>query len=95
MKIILKIIVTFLLLINLSNAKDYNYKKIKLLFEEDSNIYKVNDYNIKTDYDHRIAMAFMVMGTKLGPLKIQDSNSINTSFPSFVNEFNKIGGKIV
>ena len=45
MKVILKIVVTFLLLINLSNAKDYNYKKIKLLFEEDSNIYEVKYSN--------------------------------------------------
>ncbi len=65
------------------------------LFIYPSKTYKINDNSIKTDYDHRIAMAFMVMGTKLGPLKIQDSNSINTSFPSFVNEFNKIGGNIV
>ena len=50
--------------------------------------------NIKTDYDHRIAMAFAVMGSKVGTLKIKDSESINTSFPSFKNEFNKIGGNI-
>ena len=45
MKFFLKIIVTFLLLINFTNAKDYNYKKIKLLFEEDSNIYEVKYSN--------------------------------------------------
>ena len=39
-------------------------------------------------------MAFAVMGSKIGPLNIEESNSINTSFPSFVNEFNTIGGKI-
>ena len=49
---------------------------------------------IKTDFDHRIAMAFAVMGTKIGPLEIEEANSINTSFPSFVDEFNKIGGQI-
>ena len=35
-------------------------------------------------------MAFAVMGTKIGPLEIEDANSINTSFPSFVDEFNKM-----
>ena len=31
-------------------------------------------------------MAFAVMGTKIGPLKIEESNSINTSFPNFKDE---------
>ena len=39
-------------------------------------------------------MAFAVMGTKIGPLEIKEANSINTSFPTFVNELNKIGGLI-
>ena len=55
---------------------------------------EIKNNNIKTDFDHRIAMAFAVMGSKIGPLNIKESNSINTSFPSFVNEFNTIGGKI-
>ena len=54
----------------------------------------IKNKTIKTDFDHRIAMAFAVMGTKIGPLEIEDANSINTSFPSFVDEFNKIGGHI-
>ena len=49
---------------------------------------------IQTDFDHRIAMSFCVMGTKLGPLNIKDSISINTSFPTFKNELNKLGGNI-
>ncbi len=56
--------------------------------------FDIKNKSIKTDYDHRIAMAFAVMGTKIGPLKIEDANSINTSFPSFVDEFNKIGAHI-
>ena len=39
-------------------------------------------------------MAFCVMGTKIGPLNIEDSESINTSFPSFKNELNKVGGRV-
>jgi len=50
---------------------------------------------IQTDYDHRIAMAFAVMGTKIGPLNIRDSDSIKTSFPNFINEINNIGGNII
>ena len=59
-----------------------------------SDSYKINSTNIQTDYDHRIAMAFSIMGTKLGGLNILDSDSINTSFPSFIKEFNKVGGRL-
>ena len=64
------------------------------LFIFPSKNYTVKSNIIKTDFDHRIAMAFSVMGTKIGPLNIQDSDSINTSFPTFKKEFNKLGGKI-
>ena len=50
---------------------------------------------IISDCDHRIAMAFAIMGTKLGiNLKIKDSEYIATSFPKFINVFNSIGGKL-
>ena len=57
--------------------------------------YHVKNNLIETEFDHRIAMAFAVMGTKLGPLKIKDSDSINTSFPNFKSEFNELGGKFL
>ena len=56
--------------------------------------YRIKSKFIQTDFDHRIAMAFCIMGTMIGPLEIKDSNSINTSFPNFKTELNKIGGKI-
>jgi len=56
--------------------------------------FKINNKIIRTDFDHRIAMAFAVMGSKIGPLEIKDSESINTSFPSFIKQFNNIGGNI-
>ncbi len=56
--------------------------------------YKVKNNKIQTDFDHRIAMAFAIMGTKIGPLEISDSTSINTSFPTFVSELNRVGGLI-
>ena len=62
------------------------------LFIFPSKEYQIKNNLIQTDFDHRIAMAFSIMGTKLGPLNIQDSDSINTSFPTFKNEFNNIGG---
>ena len=65
------------------------------LFIDPLNKTKVNKKNIKTDFDHRIAMAFAVMGSKIGNLSIEDPESIKTSFPTFVNEFNKAGGNII
>ncbi len=49
---------------------------------------------VKTDFDHRIAMSFCVMATKIGPLRIDEPECINTSFPTFKNEINKIGANI-
>ena len=59
-----------------------------------SNNYQIKDENIETGFDHRIAMAFSVMGSIIGPLKINDSESINTSFPNFINIFNEHGGNL-
>ena len=68
---------------------------------KDDNLYiypykniKIKENSIQTDFDHRIAMSFAIMGTKIGPLNILDADSINTSFPNFKSEFNKIGGNI-
>ena len=65
------------------------------LFIKPLNKTEINQLNIKTDFDHRIAMAFAVMGSKIGNLNIQDPDSIKTSFPNFVDEFNKAGGNII
>ena len=84
-----------LILLNLQNCG------VKCKIEHDDlYIYPSKNYQIKkniiqTDFDHRIAMAFCIMGSKIGPLKIEDAESINTSFPTFKNEFNTLGGKIL
>jgi len=54
---------------------------------------KIN--KIRTDFDHRIAMSFAVMGSKIGNLIIDDADSINTSFPNFIEKFNNAGGNIL
>ena len=55
----------------------------------------IKDRFIKTNFDHRIAMSFAIMGSKLGELNIENPESINTSFPNFTNIFNQIGGNII
>ena len=83
-----------LILLNLKKCGVKCSTKDDDLFIYPSESYEIKSNIIQTDFDHRIAMSFAVMGTKLGPLKIEDSDSINTSFPNFKNEFNKLGGKI-
>ena len=83
-----------LILLNLQNCGVNCKSENDDLFIFPSNNYQIKNNLIQTDFDHRIAMAFCIMGTKLGPLNIKDSDSINTSFPSFKNEFNNLGGNI-
>ena len=83
-----------LILLNLQNCGVNCKSENDDLFIYPSNEYQIKNNLIQNDFDHRIAMAFCIMGTKLGPLNIKDSDSINTSFPSFKNEFNNLGGNI-
>ena len=83
-----------LILLNLQNCGVDCKSENDDLFIFPAKKYQIKKNLIQTDFDHRIAMAFCIMGTKLGPLNIKDSDSINTSFPSFKNEFNSLGGNI-
>ena len=83
-----------LILLNLQNCGVNCESKKDDLYIYPSKNYEIKKNIIQTDYDHRIAMAFAVMGTKIGPLTIKDPESINTSFPNFKDEINKLGGNI-
>ena len=83
-----------LILLNLQNCGVNCKSENDDLFIFPSKEYQIKNNLIQTDFDHRIAMAFCIMGSKLGPLNIKDSDSINTSFPSFKKEFNNLGGNI-
>ena len=66
------------------------------LFIDPKDKYTIKNNKIKTDFDHRIAMSFAIMGSLLEEdLFIDDSSSIKTSFPNFVECYNKVGGNIV
>ena len=50
---------------------------------------------VRTHLDHRIAMAFLVLGmASERPVRIDDDSMIETSFPGFVELVNGIGGRI-
>ena len=66
-----------------------------LIIKPNKNL-KVKNNKIVTNYDHRIAMSFAVMGSVLDEsLEILDSDSIKTSFPNFIKIFNKHGGNLI
>lgn len=51
---------------------------------------------IKTAFDHRIAMAFLTLGTVTKkPIVIDDAEPIKTSFPDFIQLMNGLGSNIV
>ena len=50
---------------------------------------EVKEAEIHSFGDHRIAMSFAILGL-LAPMKIDEAESINTSFPNFFNLFGKI-----
>ena len=51
--------------------------------------------HIAADFDHRIAMAFLVLGTvAASPVTIDDDRSIATSFPDFATLMNGLGARI-
>ena len=83
-----------LILINLKNCGVECKVVDNDLYINPSSDYIINNSIIRTDYDHRIAMAFSVMATRIGKLEIKQSEAINTSFPNFKEEFNKVGGRI-
>ena len=50
---------------------------------------------IKTHLDHRIAMSFLVLGMMAKePIAIDDASAFHTSFPTFSDLMNELGGKI-
>jgi 3-phosphoshikimate 1-carboxyvinyltransferase len=50
---------------------------------------------VRSDGDHRIAMAFLALGTRAaGPVTVDDAASIATSYPGFVEALAGLGGQV-
>ena len=49
---------------------------------------------LRSHGDHRIAMAFAVLGAALGNIAIGDAECVTKTYPDFWKEFQKIGGEI-
>ena len=57
---------------------------------------KVNgNVEIKSNLDHRIAMSFLCLGLITeGHIKVEDTDTINSSFPFFLDKMKQIGAKL-
>jgi 3-phosphoshikimate 1-carboxyvinyltransferase len=56
---------------------------------------KPNTIPIESNHDHRIAMSFAIASVLLdGEIEIEGVESIQTSFPTFLDIFEKLGGQI-
>ncbi len=80
---------------NLNRCGCYSKIKDNDLFINPKKNKQIINSEIKTDFDHRIAMSFAVLGSKIGKLHINESDSISTSFPSFSDQFNRAGGNLI
>ena len=49
---------------------------------------------LNSENDHRLFMSFCIAGMYLGDCTVTDPESVNVSFPNFLEEMNRLGAKI-
>ena len=49
---------------------------------------------LDSENDHRLFMAFCIAGTYIGNCTVTDSESVQVSYPNFIQEMNRLGAKI-
>jgi len=71
-------------------------KKDSMIIKGKGPDYSINGkVTIKSRLDHRIAMSFLCLGLITeNPIKVLDTDTINSSFPSFFEIMNKIGANL-
>ena len=76
-------------------------KKIGVRVEEkDDGIILYPPENIKSaklesENDHRLFMAFCICGMYIGGCEVSNPESVEVSYPNFISDITKIGGKII
>ena len=53
---------------------------------------KIKEVTLSTYHDHRMAMAFSLIGSVTGRLTIDDQNVVNKTYPSFWDDYQKLCG---
>lgn len=55
---------------------------------------KIHGATLNSENDHRLFMAFCIAGMYVGDCKVSNPESIAVSYPNFISDMNKVGGKI-
>jgi 3-phosphoshikimate 1-carboxyvinyltransferase len=66
-------------------------KEDGLILESSENL---SGAKLNSENDHRLFMAFCIAGMYIGDCTVTDPESVKISFPSFVEEMNRLGAKI-
>jgi len=66
-------------------------KEDGLILESSGNL---RSAELNSENDHRLFMAFCIAGTYIGDCVVTDSKSVEVSYPSFIQEMNRLGAKI-
>ena len=66
-------------------------KEDGLILESSKNL---TGAELNSENDHRLFMAFCIAGTYIGNCVVTDSESVQVSYPNFIQEMNRLGAKI-
>ena len=55
---------------------------------------KIIGVELNSEGDHRLFMAFCIVGMYVGNCTVTDPESVKVSYPNFINEMNRLGAKI-
>ena len=55
---------------------------------------KLKSAHLNSENDHRLFMAFCIAGMYVGDCTVSNPESVSISYPNFISDMNKVGGKI-
>ena len=55
---------------------------------------KISGVELNSEEDHRLFMAFCIVGMYVGNCTVTDPESVKVSYPNFIDEMNRLGAKI-
>ena len=56
---------------------------------------KLHSADLNSENDHRLFMAFCIAGMYVGSCTVSDPGSIDVSYPNFISDLKRVGGKIL
>ncbi|MDH3855498.1 MAG: 3-phosphoshikimate 1-carboxyvinyltransferase, partial [Nitrosopumilus sp.] len=55
---------------------------------------KISGVELNSEEDHRLFMAFCIVGMYIGNCTVTDPESVKVSYPNFIDEMTRLGAKI-